>query len=574
MGGREKQYANPSGCQPGESWDGRDLVSLARADLLALRDGLVRRCSRKGRDEQSELTRRLHLHEIDLELQRRALGELQEVLERSRQRFDRLYELMPVGLLSLDPEGTIRAINRPAAELFGAQPPQLIDRAFEELLGPAAGGELRGHVAAVFSGSGLATHDVLVRLPGNLARRLRLVSVLDPGAGDTGPQTLTTCTDLSEGDSFALGVLNALPARVAVLDGSGRIVAVNDAWRRFAADSSASPALIDGSGIDYLSVCRQAASLGSTHAAQAEGGISSVLAGRAEAFALEYPCHSPSTQCWFLMTATPLGPPGAGVVVAHVDVTERKLREQDRLRRGEALARAQRLNSLAIMASSLVHELTQPLTAASLYSDGIAALVTQSRPDDGELAEAVRSVGAQIKRASDIVYRLRNFIRGRPAKVTRVVLRTVVERAIKMVEPMARDKNVELVEEGVAEDLVVEGDAVQIEQVIVNLLCNAVEAVDAADGERRGVWVRGELWEDVARVSVEDSGLGLAPERVERIFDIFETSKDSGLGMGLAICRDIIEAHRGQLWVAGRSDRGGSAFRFTLPLAFSAASGH
>jgi two-component system sensor kinase FixL len=370
---------------------------------------------------------------------------------------------------------------------------------------------------------------------------------------------------LTQSETFAQGVLNALSSHIAVLDGGGRIIAVNDAWRRFARENGAPPELVEGVGIDYLSICQYAGGAEGAYGEQAAAGIRSVLSGREPVFALEYPCHSPTEQRWFLMSATRLAMDTPGVVVAHADVTERKRMEEERLRRGETLARASRLNSLAILASSLVHELTQPLTAANLYSEAIASLATQGGGGNSELAEAVRAIHLQIKRASDIVHRLRNFIRGRTSQLAVVPIRHVITEAIRMVEPLALDKRVQLTLEPVAGDIEVEGDLGQIEQVLVNLLCNGVEAVDAAEKERREVRIRVRPTPGEIEVTVEDTGTGLAPEIAERIFDAFESSKESGIGMGLSISREIVEGHRGRLWADPQTPAGGAAFHFTLP---------
>lgn len=370
---------------------------------------------------------------------------------------------------------------------------------------------------------------------------------------------------MPESEGFAQGVLNALSSHIAVLDGYGRIISVNDAWRRFARGNGAPSGLVEGIGVDYLSVCRAAGGPEADYGKQAAEGIRSVLSARQPAFALEYPCHSPTEQRWFLMSATRLVGDYQGVVVAHTDVSEGKRMEQERMRRGETLARASRLNSLAILASSLAHELTQPLTAASLYSEAVASLVTQGGGGSTDLAEAVRAMHVQIKRASDIVHRLRNFIRGRTACVATVSLRHVITEALRMVEPFARDKKADLILDPLAGDLEVEGDLGQIEQVMVNLLCNAVEAVEAAGKERREVRVRVKSGPSDIEVTVEDTGTGLSPESAERIFDAFESSKEAGMGMGLAICREIVEAHQGCLWANPQSAAGGAAFHFTLP---------
>jgi C4-dicarboxylate-specific signal transduction histidine kinase len=265
-----------------------------------------------------------------------------------------------------------------------------------------------------------------------------------------------------------------------------------------------------------------------------------------------------------MLTATPLEGGARGAVVAHTDISRRRALEQQEHRRREVMAHSSRLHAVGILASSLVHELTQPLSAATFYIGAAVSMARDNGSDEG-LIEVLDGVDAQIRRAGDIVHRLREFMRRRETNLGVVQLDEVIGRALEFVHSLALDKKVQVEVDLRSKVRPVKADPVQVEQVLVNLLCNAIQAVDAGDGQRRLVRVTVVERPEAAEVTVSDTGPGIPPERMERIFDVFETDKPGGMGMGLPISREIVEAHGGRLW-AEPDAVGGATFRFNLPL--------
>jgi signal transduction histidine kinase len=177
----------------------------------------------------------------------------------------------------------------------------------------------------------------------------------------------------------------------------------------------------------------------------------------------------------------------------------------------------------------------------------------------------LEGIDGQIQRATDIVQRLRGFLRQREMRLEPVPIEEVIAGATGLVQWFAADRKVRLRFARPEGCPVVVADAIQLEQVLVNLVCNSIQAIDAADVPHREVAIGVERRPFELEVTVRDTGPGVAPGHHERLFDIFASTKDAGLGMGLSISREIVEAHGGRLWLDS-SATAGAVFHFTVPL--------
>jgi two-component system sensor kinase FixL len=200
------------------------------------------------------------------------------------------------------------------------------------------------------------------------------------------------------------------------------------------------------------------------------------------------------------------------------------------------------------------------------FSEAAITLLEEGREDRGLLAEALHGIDAQVTRLSEILRGLREHFRGGEVCLTPVAIDQVIARAIKLIAWLAAERQVRLRYVPAAPETKVAADPTQIETVLVNLLCNSIQAITAGQCQRREVSIRVEPRPHELEVIVGDTGPGLAPERVEAVFDLFLSTKSRGtaMGMGLPICRGIIEAHGGRLWADPQAE-GGAVFRFTLP---------
>ena len=256
------------------------------------------------------------------------------------------------------------------------------------------------------------------------------------------------------------------------------------------------------------------------------------------------------------------------VVGTHVDVTERKRAqdEHERLRQLESdLAHMNRLSMMGELAASLAHEITQPIAAARNNARAALNFLDEQPPDLGEVREALDCVVGDADRAGDIIDRIRDHIKKAPPRKDRFDLNEAINEVIVLARGEIT-KNGVSVQTRLAEGLFpVEGDRVQLQQVILNLILNAVEAMGSVEEGARELTISTEQTEtNGVLVAVRDSGPGIDPEHLERVFEAFYTTKSSGVGMGLSICRSIIDAHGGRLWAEANEPRG-AVFQFTLP---------
>lgn len=248
------------------------------------------------------------------------------------------------------------------------------------------------------------------------------------------------------------------------------------------------------------------------------------------------------------------------------DISERKASEQRIQELQKELLHAARLTATGQLSAALAHELNQPLTAILNYSGILEELAAQ---DGGTNGTTIRSISARISeqtaRAAEIIRRVRAFVAKREPERTVQQLNPAIQEAVALAFVGAADSGVRL-HETFADDLPpVAIDKVQIQQVVMNLVRNAVEAMQEC--RQRCLTVTTARDEDAfVRVSVADTGPGLAPEITASLFQPFMTTKEHGLGIGLSICRTIVEAHGGRLWMEP-DNGGGTVFHFRLPVA-------
>lgn len=252
------------------------------------------------------------------------------------------------------------------------------------------------------------------------------------------------------------------------------------------------------------------------------------------------------------------------VVDTAVDVTDRKQAEES-LRESEAnLAHMNRVSMMGELAASLSHEVLHPIATARNNARAGIRFLELNPPNLGEAREALDCVVRDADRARDIVRRMRDHIKKAPLRKDYFDLNEAINEVIVLARSAIVANGVS-VQTRLAEALSpVYGDRVQLQQLILNLLLNAVEAMGSSEAGARELLISTEQDNKGALVAVRDSGPGIDPEGLERIFAAFYTTKSNGMGMGLSICRSIVEAHGGRLWAEANEPRG-ALFQFTLP---------
>jgi hypothetical protein len=251
---------------------------------------------------------------------------------------------------------------------------------------------------------------------------------------------------------------------------------------------------------------------------------------------------------------------------ADVTANARARRAEASLRRAQAeLAHVSRVATLGLLTASIAHEVTQPLACARNNARAALNFLDKQPPDLDGVREALGCIVGDTDRAGNIIDRIRDHIKKAPPQNHRFDLNETINDAIEITRSTIDGHKVSLHTHFAKELPTVQGDRVQLQQVLLNVVLNAVEAMDTIEAEARELSISAE--QDRANgvlVAVRDSGPGIDPKHFERIFEAFYTTKSSGVGIGLSICRSIIDAHGGRLWAEANEPRG-AVFLFTLP---------
>jgi two-component system sensor kinase FixL len=411
--------------------------------------------------------------------------------------------------------------------------------------------------ASVLGGLVYPTTTGRPRWPVDLLGRLRLAAEVFANA------LLRKETEdaLRASELMSSAILGSLDSRVGVIDHKGNIIAANPAWHQ------RNPALIPvigqalGVGRNYLDACRDMALGGDGIAADALGGVEDVLDGRRTRFSLEYQAGDR----WIAMTVVPLNRREGGAVVSQTDITERKRAEMEAQRSRHELAHFTRVSAMGELTASLAHELNQPLAGILTNAQAARRFLDMAPLDVEELRDIIADIIDDDRRAADVIQRLRDLLTKTDVELHPLDLDQLISEVLRLLASDAVIRNVVVMTKLDAAPATVNGDRVQLQQVVLNLVLNAMDVIAETRVVRREILVETESGPERVLVSVSDSGPGLAPGTEELVFEPFYTTKATGMGMGLAIARSIIEAHGGTIW-AQNNPGPGARFAFQLPL--------
>jgi len=261
-----------------------------------------------------------------------------------------------------------------------------------------------------------------------------------------------------------------------------------------------------------------------------------------------------------------LGPTGdlelEGIIT---DITERKAAEQGLADLRSELARAVRLASLGELAGSIVHEINQPLTGIIASGEACLRWLARDPAEPGEARKSATRVIEQGRKASDVITGLRSLVRDAQLRLTDVQINDAIEEILVLLTLDFERAGITLRTALDRSIPTIAADRVQLQQVILNIVRNAIEAMAGVNGRPRVLSSSSKVADDHVAVEIADTGVGIAPASRERIFDALYTTKGDGLGIGLSICRKIVAVHGGRLWVEENTTHG-ATFTFTLPL--------
>jgi two-component system sensor kinase FixL len=288
-------------------------------------------------------------------------------------------------------------------------------------------------------------------------------------------------------------------------------------------------------------------------------------------FEADFRVLSDGTERWIAAKGQSLGnAPGRAMrrMGALIDITTRKKAELEEQRHRDELAHVSRVSMMGQLASALAHELNQPLGAILRNAEAAELFVQASPPDLQEVRAILADIRKDDQRAGEVIDRMRALLKRRESQWSELDLNAVAEEVAGLLRFDAEARRVKLTLELSRSVSGVRGDRVQLQQVLLNLILNAMDAMNECEAGRRCVEIGVRPREGEVEVAVSDSGHGILAANVKRLFEPFFTTKPSGMGLGLAISHTIIQAHGGRLWAENNPD-GGATFRFTLPVAGS-----
>ena len=366
-----------------------------------------------------------------------------------------------------------------------------------------------------------------------------------------------------QGEELNRAVLASISAQIAILDHRGTIIRVNEAWRHVADLARVPAERVGFVGENYLEECRRAEDRGVRDAGEIRRGIEAVLDGRTLTFRYEY--HDPSpTGRWYELRVDWLDRGLGGAILTHIDITEQRLAELKEEESRRELAHMGRVATVGELAAAVSHELRQPLMAIRANAEAGTMLVTRAPRDLEEAQEIFRAIVADTSRAANVIDHIRLLLRKSEPTMDVLDLNEICDHAGALLQRDAGLRQTHLDLDLHHEELPVRGDPVQLQQVVMNLVLNALDAASTSPGAKL-VTIATRAAGEVADLVVRDTGPGISPELQQRIFEPFFSTKSQGLGMGLVIVRSILERHKGRVR-AENNPGGGAVFRVSLPL--------
>jgi signal transduction histidine kinase len=372
--------------------------------------------------------------------------------------------------------------------------------------------------------------------------------------------------ELNRIEALKDAVLGSITAQVCVLDRGGRIVAVNDAWRH-ASDEPGRHLSCVFVGGRCPAVAGSPAPCAAPSLTHARVGLHAVLEESVQSFSTEYRVSSSIAERWYELTVEGMRVQGGGAIMSHQDVTSRKRAELEAEQRRQELAHVSRVSTLGELAASIAHELNQPLTGVLTNAQTAVRCLSLDPPNVAEVREILTDIIEDDRRASEVIRRLRSMLRTGAIEPADVNVNEIVGEVLKLLGSDAVLRNVVIETDFAVGIQRVRGDPVQLQQVVLNLVVNAMDAMKETEVLDRRVTIRTMSTDpSTVLITVADLGPGIPNDKLGRIFQPFFTTKREGLGMGLSIARTIIEAHGGMLWAVNNPDRGAS-FLCRLPTA-------
>lgn len=493
---------------------------------------------------------------VDLSDRKRA----EQALRDSEEQWRAVFENNPTMYFMVDAAGCVISVNPFGAEQLGYAVDELVGRPVLDIFHPADRAVVEWNAAACFEhlGRTMSWESRTVRKDGTViwvretARAMPIKQL---------PVLLVACEDISERkrvEHLTQQWFDSSPSGLAIVGRDYRFRRVNPVFARYWGIPTES---LVGAHVGIFRGMEDFEQVIKPH-------LDQCFAGKELEFRYTQWINQAMGQRCVIVTYTPLRPSSEQVeaaLVIHNDITEYE-RAAEALRETQAeLAHINRVTTMGQLAATIAHEINQPIAAAVTNAQAALRWLAAQPPELGEAREALESIVADGNRAGEVIGRIRALIKKAPVRMEPLDVNQTVAEMIGLI-------NSEIVRNGVvlqtrlATSLpLVAGDRIQLGQVILNFVMNAIEAMKSVpEGSRQLVVSSERDGSGGVLVSVRDSGPGLDPEHRDRLFEPFYTTKSGGMGMGLSICRSIIETHGGRVWASANEPKG-AAFQFTVP---------
>lgn len=521
----------------------------------------------KHQSKLKQITHELQTHQIELEMQNRELREAQVELEDSRNRYADLYDFSPVGYLSLDEHGVIEEINLTGAAMLGEERLNILGQPFSRWVAKDQISKLFNHLSEAKDSSEKTSGEIKIRNRAGKIIDLSIESICIKNLTKNEVLCRSIIIDITENNRIKEEILrqarqlklitDVLPVMIAYVNKDGQHLFANKTYSDWFGVSSSE---VVGKSVEDI--------WGAKNYLVISGYLTNSFSGMSWNVDLKFPGLEQDVKYINAKFIPDIDSDNrvCGVIVLFSDITARLAVEvADRKHLLEA-AHISRLSMMGEMATEVAHELNQPLTAISIYSDTCRRMIISGKDNQQDLIKSLGAISTQAKRAGAVIRRIREFVGKKDVKMVSTSINELVGEALQLLEVELRSFKIEL-DLILADDLPpVSVDRILIEQVILNLTRNALDAMNDIEPSQRILRIRSsEEGDEGVVISIEDSGQGVSTEQIGQIFSPFHTTKVDGTGMGLSICQSIIEAHHGRLQVA-QNEHGGATFSFTIPL--------
>ncbi|MDT8320930.1 MAG: ATP-binding protein [Xanthomonadales bacterium] len=544
-------------------------------------------CSKRAgttQQERDRLINDLNDEVRDLQAQNRELRQAQDKLLRSHDHYANLYEYAPIAYFVLDSQGLILQANLCAAAMLGVNRDALASVPLADYLKRQSRDAFQRHREAVFANNSrqrcrleierhgmgrLCVQLESVAFGPDQARRCRTV-VVDTTYYERMEEVLQSLTerleqrvaertkDLQKERDFSDAIINKLPGIVLILDREAHLLRSNIGVET-AADPANAGLKGHGALMDLIPP--------EEHKPLQAWIAASLLSQPAKLPQETTLRHRDGSQHLYNFTSTVLKDTANEIdylICFGMDITDQRKAQAEASHYLDEAARLQRLQTASELATAMGHELNQPLGAISMYADASRQLLEQPSPDRRKLMENLKNISEQGLRGGEIIRQLRRFINRNEIDCVPLDLNTVVHKACELMAPKATACGVTLKLLNCPTLPPVNGVAIHLEQVLLNLLRNAIEAIQDAGMPDESVTVVVQRLQHMARVTVRDSGPGIDPETARQMLKFLHSTKDYGLGVGLCISFSLIKAHGGRLWIEPQQP--GGVIHFELPL--------